>query len=231
MKKDFLLRVKLLSLSIMLSTVLFAQKTDTACKVLLKEISGSYNGKCANGLADGDGTAVGEDSYTGSFKNGFPDGKGTYKFKNGNTYIGYWKNGLKDGKGEFKYTINGQTTILKGYWLNGDYAGTEKPMEDYRVTNKIGVEYFSIIKKGNSKDKIEISFETAYIKYLPIDLSIKCSNGNVTQNYRTMVIQDYSIPLNCAIQFTLSKGAVRKLCSFTFDILKPGYYTVLLSSE
>lgn len=231
MKKDYFLRTTLLILSLILTTVLFAQKPDTVCKVLLKEISGSYNGKCANGLADGDGTAVGEDSYTGTFKNGLPDGKGTYKFKNGNTYTGYWKNGLKDGKGEFKYTINGQTTILKGYWLNGDYAGTEKPLEDYRVTNKTGIEYFSITKKNNAKDRIEVTFETAHIKYLPSDLSIKCSNGNVTQNFRTMVIQDYSIPLNCSLQYTLNNGSGLKICSFTFDILKPGYYTVLLSSE
>ena len=51
--------------------MIFAQNP---CKVLMKEISGSYSGECKKGLADGKGEAKGVDRYIGAFKKGLPDG-------------------------------------------------------------------------------------------------------------------------------------------------------------
>lgn len=41
---------------------------QSECKVLLPALSGSYEGGCRKGLADGDGVAIGTDTYKGSFK-------------------------------------------------------------------------------------------------------------------------------------------------------------------
>ncbi|MGV8092965.1 MAG: hypothetical protein AB2L24_14000 [Mangrovibacterium sp.] len=52
-----------------------AQETNT-CKVLLTEISGSYEGECKKGLADGFGKATGVDQYEGELKKRLPEREG-----------------------------------------------------------------------------------------------------------------------------------------------------------
>ncbi len=117
------------------------------CKVLLEKISGSYTGNCQNGLANGKGKSIGEDTYTGFFKDGLPDGKGKYVFKNGDSFQGYWKNGLKNGNGKFEYTLNGEKQSLVGYWKNGEYAGLTDPGISYKVTSVSGIADYKINKK------------------------------------------------------------------------------------
>jgi hypothetical protein len=53
------------------------------CKVLLPALSGSYEGSCKKGVADGRGKASGTDAYEGEFRKGLPDGKGTCTWSNG----------------------------------------------------------------------------------------------------------------------------------------------------
>src|SRR5674476_1601512 len=91
MTKRFQIVIAILFLS---TAYAFAQQKDS-CSVLLKEISGIYDGQCKDGLANGKGISKAEDTYTGMFKNGLPDGKGKYTFKNGDIFDGYWTNGLK----------------------------------------------------------------------------------------------------------------------------------------
>ena len=55
------------------------------CLVLKPEISGKYTGKCKNGLANGKGKSVGQDTYIGQFSKGWPQGSGTYTWANGDT--------------------------------------------------------------------------------------------------------------------------------------------------
>ena len=71
---------------------------NAPCAVLLDSIKGTYVGDCANGKANGEGTASGTDVYQGAFKNGLPDGNGKYTWKNGDFFYGGWKKGLKEGK-------------------------------------------------------------------------------------------------------------------------------------
>lgn len=165
----------------------FSQQKDS-CKVLLSEISGTYEGDCKNGLANGKGTAIGEDTYVGRFKNGLPDGKGKYTYKNGNVYSGKWRNGLKNGKGKFKYFIDGKATILLGYWIDGEYVGPSKPDEFYRITNITAIEYHSIKKVEGDEDKIEISFERVMSKYIPRDLEITITSGRLNNQNRKILI-------------------------------------------
>jgi hypothetical protein len=209
----------------------FSQEKDSACKVLLKEISDSYKGACKNGLADGKGTATGEDSYTGLFQNGLPEGKGIYKYKNGNVYSGLWKNGLKNGKGEFNYLINGKTTVVSGYWKDGDYSGTTKPEEEYNVSNISGIENYSIKKTTGTEDIIEISFEKLMKKYIPNDLEITISSGFKIEQNLKILIQKNIYPVNCTLRFTIpTSGGIRQ-CNFAFNVLKPGKYAVFISNN
>jgi hypothetical protein len=226
-KQSYLLTIILLTFI----SYSYSQQKDSTCKVLLTEISGTYEGDCKNGLADGKGTASGEDSYTGTFRNGLPEGKGIYKYSNGNIFSGYWKNGLKNGKGEFKTFINGKATIVKGYWKDGDYVGTIEPEEDYLITNLSGIENYSIKKVKGDENVIEISFEKVMRKYVPGDLKVTISSGYKLDQSLKVLILNYNLPVNCDLHFAISYGMVLKQCNLGFTINKPGKYEVFISNN
>ena len=209
----------------------FAQAKDSTCRVLLNEISGSYKGGCKNGLANGRGTASGEDTYTGAFLNGLPEGKGTYQYRNGNEFVGNWKNGLKNGKGEFRYIVNGKATVVKGYWKDGDYAGTQKPADDFRITNKSGIDNYTIRKTSETENLIEISFEKVMRKYIPGDLTVNITSGYTTEQNLKILVQDCTYPAECTLHYTIPRSGGLWQCNFTFIILKPGKYEVFLSNN
>lgn len=209
----------------------FSQQNDSTSKVLLKEIAGSYKGDCKNGLANGKGTAIGEDTYKGMFQNGLPEGKGTYTYKNGNVFSGEWKHGLKDGKGKFAQYINGKATVITGYWKNGDYVGITKPADNYRITNLSSIENYSVKETPGDKNVIEISFEKVMKKYIPRDLEISISSGyKLDQNLKVLVL-NYALPESISLHFTIpTSGGVRQ-CNFGVDILKAGKYEVFISNN
>lgn len=218
-------------LTFVFSGTCFSQQGENSCKVLMKEISTTYKGDCLDGLAEGKGTAIGEDTYKGMFHQGLPHGKGIYKYKNGNVFTGNWNMGLKNGEGEFKYKLNDKVTLLKGFWKDGEYSGLSKPAEDYRVTNLSGIENQSITKVAGKEAIIEISFEKAMKKYIPRDLAIKLSSGyRIDQNLK-VVIQNYNCPLNCTIHYTILVNGIERQCNFDFDILQQGKYEVFLSNN
>lgn len=101
------------------------------CKVNLESIAGSYEGGCKKGLAEGQGTAKGEDTYVGDFKKGYPHGTGTYTWASGDVYTGEFKKGLKEGEGKLTVNLGGdQKKEQKGYWVNDKYIGeSEHPYE------------------------------------------------------------------------------------------------------
>lgn len=101
------------------------------CKVLMKSISGSYQGDCKRGKADGEGTAKGEDTYSGEFRKGLPHGKGIYTWKDGKVYEGGFDKGEKEGEG--KLTI-APDSVVTGFWKKDAYVGLfENP---YRKIDK-----------------------------------------------------------------------------------------------
>lgn len=210
---------------------LYSQQESTSCKVLLKEISGTYKGDCKDGLADGKGTATGEDSFTGIFLNGLPEGKGVYKYKNGNMFSGYWKNGLKNGKGEFKNIIDGKASFIKGYWKDGEYAGTTQPDDDYRITNLSGIENYTIKKVESKENVIEISFEKVMKKYIPKDLEVTISSGYKIDQSLKILVLNYNLPVNCNLHFTIKTGLDFKQCNLGFTITDPGRYEVFISNN
>ena len=232
MKPEFLKRIKFIVIILLAYSMnLYSQNDGSDCKVVLKEISGSYKGGCKNGLADGKGTATGEDSYTGTFRNGLPEGKGVYKYKNGTSFSGYWKNGLKNGKGEFENLVDGKSVIIKGYWKDGEYAGITEPDEEYRITNLTGIENYSITKVKGVQDIIEISFENVNTKYIPRDLEITISSGYKIEQNKKILAQNYTFPIQCDLHFTLPTTGGLRQCNLGFIIYKPGKFEVFISNN
>lgn len=208
----------------------YAQEIDST-SVLLPEITGNYKGDIKDKLANGKGTAKGEDTYSGEFKNGLPDGKGKYTYKNGNTFTGYFKNGLKNGKGIFNYTINGTNYTQKGYWVSGNYSGPNNPDELYIATNISNIDSYTINKLNGEENNILISVLNGETKYIPVNLQIQTSSGQWQMRGKNIFINDYFYPINCEIYFTINAGGLLKQCYFTFEILKAGQYEVVIHTS
>ena len=195
--------------------------------MLLKEIEGTCRGGCKDGLADGKGTSTGEVTYIGNFQKGLPEGKGVYKYKNGNVFTGYWKNGRKNGRGEFKTVVYGKSNIISGFWKDGDYAGNSMPDDEYMITNLTGIENYSIKRTSDRADEIEISFEKVMKKYVPNDLIVTLSSGYKIEQNMKIIVQNYNLPVNCTLHFTIPMAGVNRECNFGFNITHKGKYKVL----
>lgn len=201
------------------------------CKVLLDKINGEYIGKCRNGLANGKGKAIGEDTYIGTFKNGLPHGKGKYLSKNGDAYKGSWKNGLKDGKGKMRFSKDGKSYDLNGYWKDGEYVGNVDPDLSFRITSAFGLADYSIkeMQKLHDNDAVVlISIKSSFTSYEPDDLKIDVSSGEIIRKGKERILSNYNYPLHCEISYSVMTSGGLKKYMFIFDILKDGKYKVNL---
>lgn len=225
------------NLALIIISLILAQNINAqteSCTVLLDKILGSYSGKCQDGLANGKGKSIGDDTYIGMFKNGLPNGKGKYFYKNGNIFQGYWKEGKKDGKGKFKYNVNGEKTTLTGYWKNDEYVGTTDPDISYRVTSSSGIMDYKVEKKEAKNpydNNITISIKSGFTDFAPRDLKIENSSGQIIVSGNKIGINQYFCPLHCEISYSILVGNIRKQCRFIIDILKEGKYTITLSND
>jgi hypothetical protein len=209
----------------------FSQENNTDCKVLLKEISGKYEGQCKNGLAEGTGFSSGADTYYGMFLKGLPDGNGVYTYKDGDVFKGTWKNGLKNGEGEFRYLINGKDSVVKGYWKKGVYKSALKKEEGYLVNSITGIENYSIKKTIDTVNLIEISFEKVNKKYIPRDLTITNTSGYRPAHNMKVLVAGYVFPVTCSLHFTIPIGYEEKQCYLTFTIMEKGKWEVFISNN
>ncbi|NOU61250.1 hypothetical protein [Marinifilum caeruleilacunae] len=225
---------KLVFLIISILTIQYSSAQNNQCSVLLKSISGSYTGDCKNGLANGKGKSVGQDTYIGMFKDGLPHGKGKYLYRNGNTFQGYWKNGEKNGKGKYKYSLNGEKHTLSGYWKQNEYAGSTNPDIFYRISSSTGIMNYKVerMEALNPYDKdITFSIRSSFSNFVPSDLRIEKSSGKLTKSGKKFIISNYSCPLRCEISYTIKLANTRKQCRFIIDILEDNKCSVVLSHD
>lgn len=204
---------------------------NETCKVLLEDISGKYTGECIDGLADGKGKSIGEDTYIGDFKNGLPHGKGKYVYKNGDTFKGSWKMGKKNGKGKFKYTLNNEKQTLIGYWENDEYVGTKNPEITYKVINSLGIIDYKIEKLESTDNKLRFSIKSAFTDFAPKDLKVEISSGQVSHVGKKFEVHQYFCPLYCEINYTILIAETKKQCRFIMEVLEEGNYKVTLFND
>lgn len=165
--------------------VIFAQD----CKVLKESISGTYEGDCKKGLAQGKGTAKGVDTYTGDFKKGLPDGNGTYTWADGRIYKGEFKNGMMDGAGELTGTLAGaEGNVITGYWEEDEYLGTTK--EAYYVhrhSSEVRTVRVTEVKKAKEEDKnaIFVNFTEKGANLFDQNISLDVSVGRHSRTQKS----------------------------------------------
>jgi hypothetical protein len=228
------IKYRLLMLLIILLLVKELGAQNNTCKVLLQSISGNYTGRCVDGLAHGKGKATGEDTYTGMFFEGLPHGRGKYVFKNGNVYRGEFVYGRIEGRGKQTLIIEGKKITLSGNWENGDFLGSKEPEESFQVHTSQGLSYyrFETQQKATSGNKeIIIEITSALQTYLPRDLTISKTSGEIFQRGRRITINQYLLPFQCEISYTIVVGYTRKHCRFIFEILDESSYMVTLFTD
>jgi len=220
MKRKRTLKRSIVMILFLIITLITEAQNDK-CQVLLDRISKEYTGDCENGLANGKGKATGEDIYVGTFKNG-------------DIFQGNWIEGKKEGKGSFTYFVNGKKQVLTGYWQNDEYAGQTKPDIKYRVTSTTGIFKYTITenaKLSENEDVIVFTIKSAFTNFMPKDLKVENSNGELFQTGKIFGVRNYLYPLHCEISYTILVAESRKQCHFIVDILKKGYYEVTLYND
>ena len=193
-----------------------------------RELVGSYVGEMKNGLADGKGTAIGQDAYTGDFKKGLPDGKGIYTDSEGNIFKGSFQRGLKEGKGEL--TLRGMTrdSILKGYWEADKFIGKEK-RDPYEVSNRTGSVVPRIYSAG-SGNAVEITIiDPVTFDYITADILLK-GWANLRTTYKRYYYEDATFPLEFDIHYDCNNKLGTSITANTIRIKinEPGYWVITL---
>jgi len=227
MKTKLFIAVAFIVFVFLYSANTFAQVPVNECKVLLNEISGSYDGACKDGLAHGKGIARGVDTYDGKFKKGLPNGKGKYIWANGDIFEGYFKAGKKNGEG-ILYT-NADKNKLRGIWKDDEFI---KKVEDpqYQVIQMQNVTDVTIQEKsGGLPNTIELLFsrEGQVSRYVG-SLMISSSSGNTKESSSFSGIENVLFPFEGMVEFeAMSKfNTVRIKYKVKFKIIKSGSWTV-----
>jgi hypothetical protein len=222
----FALPILLLCSISTLPSLLFGQEN---CKVLNPSISGTYEGKCKNGLANGKGIAIGSDKYEGQFIKGLADGKGIYTWSTGESYVGEWKAGQRDGTGTYTMHVGGTDSIQSGLWANDKYMGP-KPQAP-NIIYKIGVDRYNIKKKNSPQNRVLIDiFQNGSRNRGITNLNITANSGFDVTVGESVGFNEVVFPVLVRIKYTtLNKTrAATNNVSFEFELFEPGDWTIEL---
>lgn len=200
------------------------------CKVLNPGIDKTYNGKCRNGLAHGNGLDEGNDRYEGRFKNGLPHGKGVCTWGNRDVYIGSWRKGKQHGSGVFTYHEEGKLKVTKGIWREGKYI-REVKASSYTIGHITNLERYSLKRLGEG-NKVMVRF--LYMGRngrVPLDFDFKMQSGVTKTEGLNTGYEEVSFPAKLIIQYTvpdkLGQG-LRIRVRFELEIIEPGSWEISL---
>ncbi len=204
--------------------------SQAKCKVLVKPISETYEGKCKKGLANGKGKATGIDSYEGRFSKGYPNGKGTYTWANGSKYIGEWEFGVRSGEGIYTFTYEGRDSIVAGIWKNDKYMGPVPPPPI--VMQSRNVQNYSFMKQGDKNTLSLQIYMNGSINSTIEDLSIVSTNGSYQNLGNVIVFSEIVYPATFKVTYiTWNKMHTAKLnVTFEFEIIEPGDWHVKITN-
>ena len=96
-----------------------AAQVPPKCIVLDPELQDSYVGACANGKAEGQGTARGSAVYAGEFHEGRKHGRGVKTWPWGDRYEGQFADDAKHGSGLYTW---GERSVFAGDRYEGGFA-------------------------------------------------------------------------------------------------------------
>jgi len=195
------------------------------------EISGTYDGKCKKGLANGKGIAVGTDRYEGQFTEGLPSGYGTYTWSNGNVYTGEWAAGMRHGIGKLTMKLNGRDSIQDGLWQNDSFQGP-KPRNPY-VSYKDGVDRFTFQKNNTTRSRVLIDiYQNGARNRTVTNLILSTTSGSDTKVGESIGYDFVTFPVSIKIMYTsLNKfHTISYNVKFEFEIFEPGDWTVVLEN-
>jgi hypothetical protein len=204
---------------------------NSECKVLVPELSGTYEGDCKNGLAHGKGIAIGSDRYEGQFSKGLPHGEGTYTWTKGPVYKGEWSKGLKEGEGEMVYITARGDSIVKGYWKGNAYIG-EKKISSYSIIRKDNLLSANLRKLGDGNEVI-IKFIMKGQKNPSVrGLSMTFTSGTRFKSGTYEGVQAVTYPLDLKIEYNTNNPISRSSFDVVFEctINEPGKWEVTLNN-
>ena len=209
----------------------FTLKAQNKCKVLVKEISAQYHGKCKKGLAKGKGKAEGIDTYTGRFKAGYPDGKGTYLWANGDSYIGGWQQGKRSGEGVLTLHLSGGDSIVKGLWKDDKYLGPVPPKPE--IIHSTGVDRYTFLKTGDLRNRVLINvYQNGSRNTILADLMVSSTSGSKAFVGNSFGYEFIDFPVRIKVMYyTFNKLHSQKIyVKFEFVISEPGDWRLTLNN-
>lgn len=223
------------SLYLLWAISFIAPDTKPKCKVELESINASYDGDCKKGMAEGIGTARGEDTYVGEFKKGLPHGQGRYIWSDGNYYSGDFRKGTPEGYGEKVIKRPGLLdSLVIGYWKSGAYVGRYESA--YDIGNNKNVRRVRISKVAETPNQIKIFVTTTNGFPIPLE-SIEGSDSRNTQNEFTAEYfgwKNVQFPFRdgrVSYQFKKMDGVGIQDCFAEFEIFTPGSWDVVLETD
>lgn len=224
-----------LILLLMIPAFMFAQQSESKCKVLTEDLQGEYEGGCKKGLADGDGIAKGKDTYEGSFKKGYPHGEGKYTWSDNSYYEGGFKKGKKNGFGKLFIVIDGVDSVTEGFWENDVYIGKISNPKKYSTILKTSIERVSYMYKGDGggeRNEVMVKFTRDGVSTrTKLDQVILTGNsGNYVDQDSRFGFENINLPFEASLTFTAPSktGSSRNFCRLKFEILFPGIWEVII---
>lgn len=204
----------------------YSQKPDWS--VLKKELVGSYVGDIKKGLANGKGTATGQDSYTGDFKKGLPDGQGEYTDSKGNVYRGSFRNGLKEGHGILTLKGESNDSVVIGYWDFDKYIGKEK-LVPYEIVTKDGAVRPSIFSAG-AGNKVELDIYDPRSNLITGANIMFIGKASPRTTFGRNYYEDADFPLEFDIRYNCSNklGTASVSNAIHIKINRPGNWIITL---
>ncbi|MBO6795365.1 MAG: hypothetical protein JJ895_15770 [Balneolaceae bacterium] len=218
------------------AAVYHSREGNKECEVLLPSIAEDYEGYCKNGLAHGEGVAVGLHTYEGDFVAGYPHGEGVYTWHSERKYTGNWRQGQQYSFGTLEYVENGAQETLSGFWYEGELEVISDDHRPHRIINQRGVVSTSIRRQGSDyTGKIFLRFRRngENVQNVITELNISHSSGtmpnqpgsNSTLEY---TIENPSYPLELFVSYKIPNLMNTSLIDNRVQLIikEPGQYVV-----
>ncbi len=233
--KQFIMKNLIILIGILcISSTIVSQGQINSKKVLIAELQGEYRGQELDGLANGEGSAMGENIYIGEFKNGYPHGEGKYIWAGDDYYVGNFKKGKRSGFGTHYLMIDGKSSYIEGHWKNDRYIGKYDNDKGYKINRKFGgIERISYIYKGiGGTNEVSIKLMRSGASKKPLGRSFYANSGDVFEVNRPYKygILNMEFPFTGQLLFYVDSKTGTSLikCELDFELTREGSWDIII---